>query len=314
MSDDLYEGYKDALRRGHVAALRGRLDAALVAYAEAAGIAPDRALPHASRGGVLLRLDRPADALGAYDAALQRTPRDEAALGGRADALAALGRRVDAAHTLDVLADLQEAAGRLPEACDTARRALELAESRARRHHVSALAQRLRDVPADAAAAAALERALGMLEPMTVPPPGPPPAGGAHAAATGEAALPDAAETELPDGSRLGAEAEDRLDQGDAAGARDALVAAATAYRAAGRVDAALDACYLALAVAPADTELHLILTRLYLDRGWRTPATDKLRLLDRLAELSADKAARTAVRGFIAELANEPDEAGVST
>ena len=36
MSDALYERYKDALRRGHVAALRGRLDEALAAYREAA--------------------------------------------------------------------------------------------------------------------------------------------------------------------------------------------------------------------------------------------------------------------------------------
>ena len=45
MSDDLYERYKDALRRGHVAALRGRLDAAAAAYREAAR---DRARPGAA--------------------------------------------------------------------------------------------------------------------------------------------------------------------------------------------------------------------------------------------------------------------------
>ena len=37
----LYERYKDALRRGHVAALRGRNEAAVDAYGEAAEIAPD---------------------------------------------------------------------------------------------------------------------------------------------------------------------------------------------------------------------------------------------------------------------------------
>ena len=36
MSEALYEQYKDALRRGHVAALRGQLDAAAAAYREAA--------------------------------------------------------------------------------------------------------------------------------------------------------------------------------------------------------------------------------------------------------------------------------------
>ena len=44
MSDAVYERYKEALRRGHVAAERGRFDAALAAYANAAGLAPDRAL------------------------------------------------------------------------------------------------------------------------------------------------------------------------------------------------------------------------------------------------------------------------------
>ena len=47
----LYERYKDALRRGHVAALRGRNEAAIDAYGEAASIAPDRALPHAASAG-----------------------------------------------------------------------------------------------------------------------------------------------------------------------------------------------------------------------------------------------------------------------
>ena len=51
MSDAPYERYKEALRVGHVAALHGRLDAALAAYAEAAAVAPDRALPLTSRAG-----------------------------------------------------------------------------------------------------------------------------------------------------------------------------------------------------------------------------------------------------------------------
>ncbi|MDQ6795879.1 MAG: hypothetical protein M3067_13890, partial [Chloroflexota bacterium] len=134
MSDAaVYERYKDALRRGHVAATRGRFDAALVAYADAASIAPERALPHASMGAILHRTGRDPEALVAFDLALGRSPRDEMALSGRADVLAALARPVDAAHALDLLAEAQESAGRLPEACDSARRALELAESRARR-------------------------------------------------------------------------------------------------------------------------------------------------------------------------------------
>ena len=49
---------------GHVAALRGQLDAAAAAYRDAARIAPDRALPYVGLGGVLTRLGRADDALG----------------------------------------------------------------------------------------------------------------------------------------------------------------------------------------------------------------------------------------------------------
>ncbi|HYM82832.1 MAG TPA: hypothetical protein VEY67_01605, partial [Candidatus Dormibacteraeota bacterium] len=167
MSEALYERYKDALRRGHVAAMHGRSDAALAAYVEAATIAPDRALPHVSIGGVYQRSGRSRDALAAFDAALVRAPRDEGALAGRASALESLGRRSEAATTLDDLAAAQEAAARLADAADTARRALALAESRARRRAVEALVTRLREVEGGAgeAHADALASALRPLGP-----------------------------------------------------------------------------------------------------------------------------------------------------
>ena len=145
MSDVPYERYKEALRVGHVAALHGRLDDALAAYDEAAAVAPDRALPLTSRAAVLVRLDRLDEALDAYGAALGLAPRDESALGGRADALVRAGRPAEAAGALDLLAEIQAVSGRLPEACDTARRALELAESRARRRHLADLTELVRD-------------------------------------------------------------------------------------------------------------------------------------------------------------------------
>ena len=114
MSQALFELYKEALRRGHVAAVQGRLEAALAAYEAASTIAPDRALPHASLGDVLRRLGRPADAEHAYDAALQRAPMDEAALRGRAAARLELERPVDAARDLEALADVLERANRIP--------------------------------------------------------------------------------------------------------------------------------------------------------------------------------------------------------
>ena len=112
--------------------LRGRYEAAIGAYSEAAAIAPDRALPHAAIGGIFVKMGRPADALESYGRALAIAPRDEQALEGRAELLAAAGRRVEAAELLDRLADVLDGNGRLPDASDAARRALELAESRER--------------------------------------------------------------------------------------------------------------------------------------------------------------------------------------
>jgi tetratricopeptide (TPR) repeat protein len=281
MSDTLYERYKDALRRGHVATLRGRLDAALAAYGEAAEIAPERSLPHASLGRVLQLLGRPDEALGSFGVALERAPNDETALAGRAEVLAAQGSRTEAADTLDRLAEAQERAGRVSDACDTARRALELAESRPRRRLVERLARRLREAPADDAAAAVLERAMGILEP-----PAAPDAALAQAAAALDQPV---AAAPPPTGSQLVAEAEDLLQAGDEAEARQRLLAGAATHRAAGHIDAALDACYLALGVAPAEPALHLTLAELYLERGWRGPAAEKLLLLGRLVELGDD-------------------------
>ena len=377
----LYERYKDALRRGHVASLRGRYEAAIGAYSEAAAIAPDRALPHGAIGGIFVKMGRPADALESYGRALAIAPRDEQALKGRAELLAAVGRRVEAAELLDRLAAVFDSNGRLADASDAARRALELAESRERRRQVEAYAERLRAQPGDEAAARALAQVLRVLEPPFVAPavaaaveparvepepavveetpvveaaevvaaaaveelaapeaeagagearaePGTEPAvEAAHAepapvaeitadaepepapvAADEEtpqelepaAAEPDAVATaeavpEEPavDAFAIGRAAEDALAAGDAQSARDGLLAAAAAHRRAGRSFAAIDACYLALAVAPADVDLHVLLTELYLERGWRGPAVDKLLLLGRLAELADDAATR---------------------
>ncbi|HWP64278.1 MAG TPA: tetratricopeptide repeat protein, partial [Candidatus Binatia bacterium] len=187
MSESIYERYKAALRRGHLAVLRGQLDLALEAYREAAAIVPERALPHTSIGAVELRRGRPAEALEAFEAALERSPNDEAALSGRADALAALGQRAAAAETLDRLAGLLEADGRFAEACEAVARALDLAESRSRRQHMTLLAARLRASPLDAAAEAALGRALRVLGEPALPGGGPADGGAMPAAPTAEA-------------------------------------------------------------------------------------------------------------------------------
>jgi tetratricopeptide (TPR) repeat protein len=404
-SSSLYERYKDALRRGHVAALRGRNDAAIEAYQEAASIAPDRALPHASIGGILVKLNRPADAVASYERALALAPRDETALRGLAETLTRLGRRPAAADALDRLATTLETAGRTADATDAARRSLELAETPERRTRVESLADRLRTVsPGDEAAERALSQALRVLEPVAVEPvaaapvveaietpeveapevetqkvePAPvqdvpaieapvveaPAAEAVEAPAEAveapaevvEAQLetleasaepagvaespnvvevesepePEPASIELTEaepaavepepepesevaepiglGIALGAVAETHLYAGELEDAHAGLLAAARAHRRAGRLVAAIDACYLAIGLAPSDPDLHLLLSELYLDRGWRTMAADKLLLLGRIAELDADAATRDRLCELVAtRLADEP-------
>ena len=170
----LYERYKDALRRGHVASLRGRLEEALTAYAEAAAIAPERATPHTSAGTALMRRKRPGDAVRHFTAAVRLAPRDEGALTGRAQALAAIDRRPQAADAYDALADVQAANGKLADAVDSARKGLELAEGRERRRTLVKLMERLRATDPGEPGRLALERALVVLEGRAIEPRSPP--------------------------------------------------------------------------------------------------------------------------------------------
>jgi tetratricopeptide (TPR) repeat protein len=164
----LYERYKDALKRGHVASLRDHIEDALAAYAEAAAIAPERSTPHTSAGTALLRRKQAAEALRHYAVALELSPRDEAALLGRAQALAALDRRLDAAGAFDALAELRLATGKLADAVDAARRGLELAEGRERRRTLERLIARLRASEPGEPGRIALERALLVLDGVAV--------------------------------------------------------------------------------------------------------------------------------------------------
>jgi tetratricopeptide (TPR) repeat protein len=306
MSDVPYERYKEALRVGHVAALHGRLDEALLAYDEAALVAPDRALPLTSRAGVLVRLGRLDEALEAYGAALGLAPRDESALGGRADALVRAGRPAEAAGALDLLAEVQAVSGRLPEACDTARRALELAESRARRRHLADLTEPVRDSPGSEAEAA-LARALRVLEEPVAgtlaSSPGPvleKPAAEEPSAETVEPGTIEATHRQpspvalVPvDVAAASARLEAALASDDPDARIRTIVAVCRELAAAGLDEAALDAADSALGLAPDDPDLHLVLVELYVARGWQTLAGDKLLLLGRLVELTGDASVR---------------------
>ena len=350
--EGLYERYKDALKRGHVASLRGRLEEALKAYAEAAAIAPERSTPHTSAGTALMRRKRQADALRHYQAAVTLSPRDEAALLGRAQALTALDRRPEAANAFDALAELRATNGKLADAVDAARRGLELAEGRERRRMLEQLIERLRASSPGEPGRLALERALQVLDGPAVAEAAPAMATAPAAVVEGAAAQPDAqsvlepepvvtAEDEAPAGGEvaepeiagspeaaeppeldstpvelvvpiraaldrdipddldvaaLTSRAEEAVAERSTAEALDLLLDLAAAHRRDGRIDAALDACYLALSMRPDDVGLHLALVELYDGRGWVTLASEKLDLLDRLVVLDGDGGAASRV------------------
>lgn len=331
MSEALYERYKDALRRGHVAALRGRHAAAMEAYTEASRIASDRALPLVAIGGVLTKLGKHVEALAAYDAALERSAADEGALRGRAASLAAMGDRVGSAATFDRLATSLDASGRLPDAADAARRALESAESRGRRTTLRAFVARLTEASADPAAAEALARsssALAGRSPTAAHEPQVAPfkaddAGGADVAEPlipADAKASPKEEPEQPpeplppafDPVQAIGDVELAVQDGDAVAARTLALTAAAGHRAAGQPSTAIDACYMALAGTPADPGLHLALAEIYLDQGWSAMAIDKLVLLDRLAGLTGDHETHRLICALVTE--RLPDEARLAT
>jgi tetratricopeptide (TPR) repeat protein len=297
MTLDRFERYKDALRRGHVAALRERFGEAIDAYEQAAELAPERALPHTSVGRILIKLNRPTDALAAFGRAIDRASSDEAALAGRSEILVALGRRVEAAETFARLAEAQAAAGKLADATDAARQALELAESRQGRSFLKRLVDQLDDAAGDAKVAAAMERAMRILEPPSeAPEPEPEVAPDAELATPGiEPESAEAAEPEEPPAppptppERLVDEAESLAAAGRSAEARERYLEAAASYRGDRRLDAAVDACLTVLRFDPADPAVHLLLADLYIDHGWRAEAAAKLNLLQRLATLTGD-------------------------
>ena len=298
MSDSLFDRYREVLRAGHVAVLRGRLEDAAASYREAALLAADRAVPRTALGSVQLRLGQPEQALATFDEALALAPADDAALLGRAQALVVLERPDDAAATFDTLADARRAAGRHADAGDALRRALEIQPTAARRQRYQELADELRQAVGAAEAERALARALRYLE--TEPAQGEPLP--AESATSPEPAPPEpaVARIEPPDPARQGEAfllaSEEAAARGDAPGAVTAAISAARAFRDANHPVAALDACTRGLGSGPDDVSLHLLIAELALERGAVGPAGDTYRNLLRLAEIDGDPATRERV------------------
>lgn len=325
MPDPILEQYREQLRAGHVAAMKGRLEDALEHYRQAAELAGGRAMPQTSMGQVLLRLGRTDEALGAFSKALGRAPHDEAALTGRIEALIAAGRQPEAAEMLERLAEVQASSDREPEALASLERALTLVVTRRREKRAAELATRLGVTRASVPAAAGEPPAVGDASTAVVPyrertaTDAATPAE-AHSDAVAAPAAPAAPVEPTPfDGSQVAAiratpaptpggppdlltapdpeaffdEAEQAREAGQTREALALYVLASDAYARAGAREAALEVCQRALAISPEAPSVHLALVRLYLGRGWRERAIEKLTLLDHLLALSPTSGAR---------------------
>lgn len=335
MTDQLFDRYKEVLREGHVAVLRGRLDEALEAYRRAAQIAPGRALPHTSMGGVLLDLGRVDEALDELRIALELAPRDESALLGRAEALARAGQPGAAAAALDTLSDVLLEAHREADAVETLQRALVLEERVSRRRRYQRALRALRMASGDRVSEQVLARALTVLEPTqasapTVEPeatgapqdaaeeaPAAPGAAGEAIAAPADSpvptveepveAAPGAEEPAPPDprlvGDALVVVAEDAIARRDTEAALEAYREAARIFDEAGLPVAALDACRDALALAPGDVGIHLRYASIYRSKGWREMAANRLAGILRLVDLAADAEGRAEICATVAAL-----------
>jgi tetratricopeptide (TPR) repeat protein len=99
MTDPAPDAYREALRRGHVAVVKGRPREAIAHYEEAGRLAAQRPLPYVSIGSIYLQMRHPREALSAFDEALRRAPGDVDAMRGKIAALEADGRS-DAAQSL----------------------------------------------------------------------------------------------------------------------------------------------------------------------------------------------------------------------
>ena len=265
MTETLFERYKEALRAGHVAVLRGRLEDAAAAYREAISITADRAVPRTALGGVQLRLGDPAGALEAFDGALALEPDDDASLLGRAQALVVLRRTAEAAVVVRPASPTSGPArgrarrrrrGRPPGARHRADRRAARSGTRA-----SWRSSRAAGAPRSSDAGRRRGRAAGELADAST-------AGDADAATPPEPP---------PDPEALIVAFEEAAARGDAESAAAAALAAARAHRAEGRVAAAFDACLLGIGVRPGDVDLHLLLADLAVDRGWIGPGGGRL-------------------------------------
>jgi hypothetical protein len=79
------------------------------------------------------------------------------------------------------------------------------------------------------------------------------------------------------------------------------LIDVAARHARRGRFQPALEACYEALRLAPADAGVHLELARIRVALGWRVVALDDLERLGRLLDLVGDADGRERLDAYLA-------------
>lgn len=110
--------------------------------------------------------------------------------------------------------------------------------------------------------------------------------------------------TITPNSDRLMLAGEEARASRRSGAALDAWLAESAEHRAAEHYDAALDACLRALSLDSSAARSHLELCRVWLARGWKDLAAERVALLERLLALQPDAPVSAALRDLAAQMA----------
>jgi tetratricopeptide (TPR) repeat protein len=116
----------------------------------------------------------------------------------------------------------------------------------------------------------------------------------------GPAAGPTGGATPISNADRLMAAGEEARASRRTSAAIDAWLAESAEHRAAEHYDAALDACLRALALDSSAARSHLELARVWLARGWKDLAAERVALIERLLTLQPDAPVSAALRDLL--------------
>jgi tetratricopeptide (TPR) repeat protein len=98
------------------------------------------------------------------------------------------------------------------------------------------------------------------------------------------------------------AEAEAARADGEDERAVEAYLAAAAAYAERDLSDAAIDACYRALEVAPGHIDVHLVMADLYLRRGWKEHGVERVELIEHVLGIDPDPGILASLKAIAAQ------------